>query len=346
MIKLFTDTKFPKPSNSYYIFPLMEQLEKVDSEIHLGYSLVDDIKACDYTILPVSIEYLYRNDMKKMVSDFFITAEKYNKPILIFSGGDFGVTVKRSDVYTIRLGGFDSKMDERSFIMPPFINDPNDYLSQPFSALSKPQKPTIGFVGHSNASVSKYIKEYLVYLVGHINRFLNEDATDYQKFYPSSHFRFRYLSMIQKEKRILSNFVFRKKYRAGVTNESDKNATTLEFYQNICDNLYTFCIRGTGNFSVRFYETLAMGRIPVLVDTDCRLPFSDKINWNQHCVIVEESNIITLPRELLNFHESHNDAMLKDIQLKNRDLWLRYFNRDGYFLEIASLLQTSIKSKE
>lgn len=346
MIKLYTDTKFPKPSNSYYIFPLLEQLEKEDSEVHAAYELVDDITVCDFTILPVSIEYLYHNNMRPLVDSFFSASEKYGKPILIFSGGDFGVTVKRNDVYTIRLGGFDSKMGIRTFIMPPFIKDPNEYLGQSFSVLPKPEKPTIGFVGHSNASFSKYLKEYALYLSGNLKRLRKKDATDSQKFYPSSHFRFRYLSLIQKEKKIVSNFIFRKNYRAGVTNEADKKKTTLEFYQNICDNLYTFCIRGTGNFSVRFYETLAMGRIPVVINTDCRLPFQNEINWTEQAVVVNENEINTINAKLVKFHDSHTDDELREIQQKNRDLWGHYFNRDSYFNGIARVLQTKLKGEK
>ena len=39
------------------------------------------------------------------------------------------------------------------------------------------------------------------------------------------------------------------------------------------DNLYGLCVRGFGNFSFRLGETLMMGRIPILIDTECILPF-------------------------------------------------------------------------
>ena len=52
-----------------------------------------------------------------------------------------------------------------------------------------------------------------------------------------------------------------------------------EYYQNIDNTDYTLCIRGTGNFSVQFYQTLALGRIPIFINTDCILPFEKEINW-------------------------------------------------------------------
>ena len=108
-----------------------------------------------------------------------------------------------------------------------------------------------------------------------------------------------------------------------------------EFYENIEHNLYTFCLRGSGNFSVRFYETLMMGRIPVLIDTDVRLPLLHEVNWNAHCVICNESNFI---KKITDFHNNHSDEELKDIQIKNRALALNELNRQNYFISISKII--------
>lgn len=38
-------------------------------------------------------------------------------------------------------------------------------------------------------------------------------------------------------------------------------------------------MRGAGNSSIRLFETLAAGRVPVIVDTDLTLPCADVIDW-------------------------------------------------------------------
>ena len=53
----------------------------------------------------------------------------------------------------------------------------------------------------------------------------------------------------------------------------------FEFIRNILSSDYTLCFRGSGNYSLRFYETLCLGRIPLFINTDCKLPFEDEINW-------------------------------------------------------------------
>ena len=51
------------------------------------------------------------------------------------------------------------------------------------------------------------------------------------------------------------------------------------FIDNIIIGDYTFCYRGTSKLFFRFYETLCLGRIPLFIDTDCKLPFDDTIDW-------------------------------------------------------------------
>jgi hypothetical protein len=82
---------------------------------------------------------------------------------------------------------------------------------------------------------------------------------------------------LRKNKLIDTNFILRNKYRAGVTSESQRECATRAFFDNIFNNPYTFCLRGAGNFSVRFYETIVMGRIPLLIDIDIRLPIEGVI---------------------------------------------------------------------
>ena len=106
---------------------------------------------------------------------------------------------------------------------------------------------------------------------------------------------------------------------------------------------YTFCMRGMGNFSVRFYETLAMGRIPVLIDTDCKLPFSEKINWNNHCLIIDKNDVTNISSCLLHFHQSFETERFKQIQESNRLLWETYFTKYNFFIKLKQNLMNDLK---
>ena len=107
------------------------------------------------------------------------------------------------------------------------------------------------------------------------------------------------------------------------------------------NNAYNFCIRGVGNFSVRFYETLAVGRIPILLNTDCRLPLSNAIDWKKHCVILDENIETSLEQQIIDFHNSLSETEFEALQKSNRDLWLSHLNREVYFKKVYN----QIKSK-
>lgn len=336
-IKIYTDVnKVKSASKRGYIFPLVELLVSENEVLSNYYEIVSDINKADFFALPLSVEYLFKNNEKKYFNDFLKLSKSKNKKLLVFTSGDYGKTVKSLDVILIRLGGFESKMNNQTYIMSPFIKDPYSFLNKDFSFLRKKEKPSIGFVGHSNGTFAKIIKEFLLYLINTIKKIIGIDHTDYQSFYPSSYNRHKILSKIQSEKQIISDFVFRKKYRAGVKTEQERYKTSLEFFENIYRNPYTFCMRGGGNFSVRFFETLAMGRIPVLFDTDCRLPFHNIINWSQHCLIIKDNNIT---KSILEFHNSFSEDEFIEIQKKNRVLWSNYFSKEAYFKEFYNILK-------
>lgn len=110
------------------------------------------------------------------------------------------------------------------------------------------------------------------------------------------------LKQLEKNFVIDYRFFKRKKYRAGVTRNKETHETTIQFYDNMLESQYVLCVRGAGNFSVRFYETLMMGRIPLYVHTDGYLSLPDIIDWKDHVVWVDYKNRHHIAEILLEFH--------------------------------------------
>ena len=111
-----------------------------------------------------------------------------------------------------------------------------------------------------------------------------------------------------------------------------------EFYKNIENTDYTLCIRGTGNFSARFYETLALGRIPIFINTDCMLPFNDVIDWKKHVIWIEQREISEIATKIRNFHNGLTQDSFISLQIKNRKLWEEYFSFPGFIKNLTSHL--------
>jgi len=333
MVKIYTEQSFLKENNRKRIFPLLFDMayQPNNNNAISNFILTDSLSQADVAIFPLDVVSFLKNDKSNFFHNWIAKMSQNKIPIWIYTAGDFGFTFKNENVLTFRMGGFNSKLPINTCILPSFVNDPyNKILKNDFFVLPKKESPTIGFVGNANGSFFKFLKEFILYLKRGIINLRYGYPEDHHPFYPASKKRYKLLYKIQKDKRIQSDFIFRDKYRA---RNENKEKTTFEFFKNIQDNLYTFCLRGNGNFSVRFYEVLIMGRIPVLINTDVRLPLEDLIDWNKHCVIVSEDSII---QDLLNFHSSKTELELEEIQTNNRKLVLERLNRVDYFVQISN----------
>lgn len=336
MIKIFTDTDFLTERYRKVVFPLLFDLFYLKNEMLLQYyNFVTSLEECDIAIVPISIDRYYKENNESKLDIFVMEAKKIGKKVWLYSGGDFGITYKDADVFTFRLGGFNSKMNKNTFVMPSFINDPVvEYFENKFEVNEKTLQPIIGFVGNASGAFSKYFKEFALHVFKMIQITRKISKSDFQKFYPSSVKRYQILKRLESCEGFITNFIYRKKYRAGIIEGKVHDDTAIEYFKNIKNSQYVFCLRGSGNFSVRFYETLAMGRIPVLIDTDVRLPLSQSIDWKSHCVIIHEKEVSQIESVLLGWHNSLTAAAFLEKQIQNRNIWQNKLTRDCYFLEI------------
>lgn len=100
----------------------------------------------------------------------------------------------------------------------------------------------------------------------------------------------------------------------GFWNESmpDFNKNQPLFKANMLGCQYQVCARGNANWSLRFYETLAYGRIPVFIDSGGKFPlfqgttkqFDDFVGGFPFPVIYDMEDI---EKEILEFHEGIKD---------------------------------------
>ena len=181
--------------------------------------------------------------------------------------------------------------------------------------------------------------EFILYSIYCYKRVFKIIKTDKQFFYPSSYKRFNFLKQFSENKKVKTDFIFREKYRAGIKSEAEKIKTSKEFSENMLQNPYTFCLRGAGNFSVRLYETLAMGRIPVVIKTDFRLPLQSFIYWEKHCVLLNQDNFVT---DFIDFHNQITSSDFELMQINNLKLWNEFLNRESYFKQISAIFESKI----
>jgi hypothetical protein len=110
------------------------------------------------------------------------------------------------------------------------------------------------------------------------------------------------------------------------------------FLANLMESPYALAMRGKGNHSVRFYEILSAGRIPVFVNTACVLPLESEIDWKKYSVWVEESELPRIGRHLREFHDRIGAEEFVDLQSRIRSLWLERLRPEPYFKHVLEVV--------
>ncbi|WP_428225847.1 exostosin domain-containing protein [Flavobacterium sp.] len=195
-----------------------------------------------------------------------------------------------------------SKRCKNEFLLPYLW----ECFDKPASPLLKSEKPIIGFCGNIKKNLGK---------------------------------RFSTIEAFKESDAIVSNFILRNDFWGGKPHDSTlKN----DFYENLKNSHFTICNRGKGNFAIRFYQTLSLGRIPVLIDTDMEFPFEEEINWKNH--IITGKNEFDLVLETQKFWNSHTEEEIIAIQNSNRNLFENYFTPNCFVDKISTIIYNKINT--
>lgn len=222
---------------------------------------------------------------------------------------------------------------ENRRVIPFFINDP----IEKFSYLSKTENDdlSIGFCGYAGSSNFKIA----------VSTFLNITQRIKPTFYlkpeiiPAVLLRKKILLFLEK-KITQTNFILRDKFNAGrkIHNSSYLlEQTTIEYFENMLNNNFVVCIRGYGNFSIRFFETFACGKIPIFFNTACKLPFEDKIDYKKQMIWIDAKDYKKSPQIIKDWYNQNKENLLA-IKARNREIWDTYFNEKNFIKQLEYIL--------
>lgn len=107
------------------------------------------------------------------------------------------------------------------------------------------------------------------------------------------------------------------------------------YVQVLAAGLFSLCPRGWSPMTYRIYESLALGRVPVILAKGIVLP--EVVDWRSISLRVSERNISQLPWIL----EQHR-ASAGEMGLKARQVWLQHFSPAALRLGIAESIAALI----
>lgn len=100
---------------------------------------------------------------------------------------------------------------------------------------------------------------------------------------------------------------------------------TLKRYMEECLSVcqMVLCPRGAGLGSQRLYETLACGRVPIIIADGYDLPFSWAVDWNSFSLRLPESSAFdfSMGKKIIQWQQRKDLGSIQERQLKAKTAW-------------------------
>jgi hypothetical protein len=301
------------------------------------FELVDAVEDADFVLLPYSYErFKATNPTKvKMIID---EAHRAGKKILIDGAGDIEHPIHIPDSVILRVSQYRYARQPNEITVPfPTEDLLETYGGGRLLLREKPLKPSIGFTGWATMSLSTRMKTYWKEIPLTLATVLDEQRGAEHK---GILFRERALRALSRSTRVESHITTRATYSG---HEKTIGGPVVEYRQafvtNLMDSDYALCVKGDANSSVRFYEALSMGRIPLLLDTACVLPCGDVLNYRDFCVVVDWRDVDRIDEVLADFHASLSPEQFTHMQQKAREAYTKYLRLDAFSAQLSRQLR-------
>jgi hypothetical protein len=300
------------------------------------FTLVDHIEDSDYVFVPYQYERLKEVNPGKL-TDIIAEAKSAGKPLLIDGSGDIEHPISIPNSIILRISQYAYSTQPNEITIPAIAEDLlESYADGKLSLRKKPNNPSVGFTGWASLSLTARLKLWLKELPILFGELADERRGAEHK---GLLFRTRALKVLSESLRVKPNLTARTTYSGHVkTIQGSAKNNRMQFVENLLTSDYALCAKGDGNYSVRFYEALSLGRIPLFLDTACVLPLEDKINYRDFCVFVDWRDTDRLDDVLADFHAAISHEKFVEMQKKARDAYRNYLRVDAFSHWLAAEL--------
>ncbi len=317
----------------------------------------DRIEEAKFIVFPVFYEVLFEYssdeysknsiseiDCQKAIDQFhsLLNLVKSTKQfVILFYYRDPEVFFNYDQVIFFQTSGSNAQKPSNVFGLPAFGTDVLRHIgADSIIKREKQKEPSVSFQGLS-APLRLSLRDSVASLFNQsFSKYLG--LSEMQIYYPKGYLlRRKAMLQLEKNKSISCAFVTNATRDTFKSNEEYK----LSFVRNIINSDYGLCARGFGNYSYRLYEVLSAGRIPLFVNTDCIMPFEGLVDWNNHLLEVNERDIDSIDKILVDYHNSiHPDDFLS-MQVKNRKLWEDYLTFKGFINKLPVFILNKYRNE-
>jgi hypothetical protein len=307
-----------------------------------AYTLVDNPADADVFVLSIPWK-LTRSDPAARVfaEEEMAAAGKLGRRILIFFDSDHDDPMPWPEhAIVFRFSIYSDTRPKNEFSIPTFSQD---FLAQNFGGVLKLREksavPSVGFCGYAppvgcrlSKNIAREIARYVGYRAG-----LLKNRRPLVAHAP----RVQAIRALRRTAGVDARFIVRDQFafnRWGVLQPGGTPETAArqrgEFIENLNTTDYALCARGLANCSIRFYEAISLGRIPLFVNTHCVLPYDWIVDWKKACCWIEEPDLARVGPLLREYHAKLTPEEFAAKQRLARELFEKWISPEGFFGEL------------
>lgn len=296
---------------------------------YTGFSFVDTPASADYIMYPHPIT---RDGQKsgRPFQEAVALAHSLDKPLIAFAGRDIAFRTRIPGTVLLKGSQYRYQTRDNEIIMPHFVEDLGK--NEPPVLRTKSPHPSVGFCGwvSSDDLLTRFkigvknVSFHLFSLIpGHGHLVVRKKGLWW---------RARAIKRLKETQGIEANFIERRSFSGSIKTISlDPVRARQEYIDNMRDNDFTLAPKGDANISLRFYEALSLGRIPILIDTAVVLPAEEVLNYDAFIVRVPYQEIDRIGEIVKQFYAELTDESFAQMQQAAKDAFTRYLRYDSYF---------------
>jgi hypothetical protein len=300
---------------------------------------VDYPKEAQFMMLPHTFIRLHQGE-RGYLKEAEDLARRNNLKTIIFAYGDSHLDINFFNSIVFRTTKYKDTISDNEIIIPPFVED----LGKQFGInyIEKSNIPNIGFAGMTSLPT---VKEEIKYKIKIFFSSLNELCLGRKEYERRGlYFRRKALKVLSESKVETHTLLTheRKSFSAAIsTIQGSPNTVRREFVDLIKNSHLPLVIRGNGNYSLRFFEVLSLGRVPLFIDTDTPLPLEDEIDYDSFMLRVNYKNIHKLNEIVVDFWENTSEEKFNEMQKKARCVFENSLRVDVFYKDFFDSVKTN-----
>ncbi len=350
-LKIYSDPAFASPANPMHCAMLLPFLgngeqafwsagtnvfDKYKTNGAGYFEMTDTMEEADYAVLPSTWHRYLSDGTTEVALRFAQKAAEAGKQVIVFHERDYDYKFP-TDNALLFTPTIEKDRTPHEFGLPAWIPDHTD---GPAPLREKQERPSVSFCGQvlKPKLKSRLVQFARTSLPGFSELRMSGYSASLRENFRYKFLRAQAIQILLDHPGVDTNFVLRGDFFAGADQKATADEKTEarktalgDFLTNLHDSDYSLCVRGIGNYSLRFYEIMAAGRPMLFFDTDCILPYDFLLDWPKELVWVPLSEHRNAGQILVDHHAALSPEQFADQQRRMREIWEEWLSPDGFF---------------